>query len=142
MNENKKKWKNWAAAAFLAAVITGLVTAYECSAYGISTINAIHFLCDGFFVSGLLFLCFGTLLWIAGLGGFSGIAYLFYSLGAIFTPKKSRFEERKSYYDFLREKETREKSKNRPLFCIGGVCILISLFLVVLFELYETGGSL
>jgi hypothetical protein len=137
MDKKKKNWQKYGITAGVALAITALVVWYEISEYGFSRMNMIHFLCDGFFVTAILLLGMGVMVWIAGLGGFNGMKYIFYSVANIFSPKNNKFEARKSYYDFLKEQEKKEKSDNRHLIVAGCIWILISLLFLIVFEMYD-----
>ncbi|MGN0424840.1 MAG: DUF3899 domain-containing protein [Acetatifactor sp.] len=130
MKDKKKRIRNFALTALTACLITVLVVIYESN----SGKNMLYAFCDGFFVASICMLCLGIMVWAAGLGSFYGIHYLFYSAVSLFTLRKSRFEERKNYYDFLMEKEGREKSNPRALFLVGGIWFLLSLIFLFLFE--------
>lgn len=134
MKEKTKGWIGWIVAAVVAAGIVWLVYEYEVSYYGITRGNQVRFIGDGFFVAAVLYLGIGALVWIANLGGLNGLRYLTYQVVTIFTPKKHRFEERKSYYDFLRERDKKGKTDNKVLLTVGGVCLLASIILAVVFD--------
>lgn len=132
---NLKKFTGWIVAIAAACLIVLAVYSYQISNYGYSTLNLVRYLCDGFFVAAVFYLCLGVLLWIADIGGFNGLKYLTYSLVTIFTPRKSRFEERKSYYEFLKEKESTEKRSNKVILITGVIFLVVSIVLSVVFEM-------
>lgn len=120
----------------IAVVICAAVALYELQSYGNTPVNRIRFLCDGFFVSAVLFMGFGVMLWISQAGGFHAFSYLLYSVRYTFTPVKAHFEDRKSYYEYKLEKESR-RSDNKlrwRLLLVGTVCLLVSLLLLAVFE--------
>lgn len=130
MKDKKQMIRNLVVTAIAASTITVLVVVCESN----SGKNLLHVLCDGFFVASISMLCLGVMVWAAGLGSFYGVHYLFYSAVSLFTLRKSRFEQRKSYYDFLKEKESKGKSNPRALFLVGGIWFLIAFVFLLLFE--------
>ncbi len=133
-----KKFSDWMIAIIVAVIMVAVVYCYQIGNYGYTTLNLVRYLCDGFFVTAVLYLCFGALVWISNIGGFNGLKYLTYSLVTLFSPRNSRFEERKSYYQFLNEKEKSDKkSSNNVLFVTGGLCLMIAIILSVVFEMFH-----
>ena len=110
---------------------------YEISQYGASYVNWMRFLCDGFFVVGILLLCFGGMVWISQAGGFHALSYLFYTVGYMFSASKSRFNKRKNFYEYKVEKMTKEADKDRSLqqhiLITGAVSFAIAIVFLVLF---------
>lgn len=137
MGHNWKKWIGWAAAAAGALAVAAAVVLYESSLYeSMGFQMQMHVWCDGFFVSAVVFLGIGALVWISELGGFGAMGYLFYMTASIFSPRKKRFEERKSYYDFLREKEEKRTQKHpasRIWLITGGADMLLATLFLILF---------
>lgn len=140
MSSGKKKSQivSYIVTTAFAAVITVLVILYELSGKETSAIHTVSSFCDGFFVAGVMILCFGALMAIASAGGFRSIQYLGSMILVLFSPNKSRFEGRRSYYDFLREKEKKEKSSNRHFFVIGGIWMAVAIvFLLIFQQMYQ-----
>lgn len=118
-------------------ITAGLIVWYEVFEQGTSAGNWIRFLCDGFFVAGILMICFGGMVWISQAGGFHAITYLFYSVRYMFTANKNRFEKRKNYYEYKVEKEAKASVKDQHLhydmLIIGGIGFAVSLVFLILF---------
>jgi len=138
MNEKRKS----ALVQYLVLAVIVLLVAfgiawYEISQYGSSCVNWMRFLCDGFFVVGIMLLCFGAMVWISQAGGFHALSYLFYTVGYMFTANKNRFNKRKNFYEYKVEKEAKEsgkdKSLQRRILITGAVSFVISLVFLVLF---------
>ena len=110
---------------------------YEISQYGSNSVNWMRFLCDGFFVVGIILLCFGGMLWISQAGGFHALSYLFYTVSYMFTASKSRFNKRKNFYEYKVEKmakeEDKDKSLQRHILVAGAVSFAISIVFLILF---------
>ena len=109
----------------------------EISQYGASYVNWMRFLCDGFFVVGILLLCFGGMVWISQAGGFHALSYLFYTVGYMFSASKSRFNKRKNFYEYKVEKMAKEVDKDKSLQChilgAGALSFVIAIVFLVLF---------
>lgn len=138
MEQNKKSALiQYGVLTVIALGLSILIAGYEISQYGASAENWIRFLCDGFFVSGILLLCFGAMMWIAQAGGFHAMSYLFYTVGYMFTANKNRFTKRKNYYEYKVEKEAKETGKDkwlqRRILIAGAVSFAISIVFLVLF---------
>ena len=138
MNEKRKS----ALVQYLVLAVIVLLVAfgiawYEISQYGSNYVNWMRFLCDGFFVVGIMLLCFGAMVWISQAGGFHALSYLFYTVGYMFTVIKNRFNRRKNFYEYKVEKEAKEsgkdKSLQRRILIAGAVSFVISLVFLVLF---------
>ncbi|MGN0426845.1 MAG: DUF3899 domain-containing protein [Agathobacter sp.] len=119
----------------VACVITILVLAFELSNYGTDKIAVIHALCDGFFVAAVCVLSMGVLAWAAGQGSFYGLQYLFHCVVSFFSPRKDRFEKRKSYYEFLNEAKSKEKTDVRSILLVGVLWLLAAIVMLVIFEM-------
>lgn len=134
MKEKAKSYISWLIAIAVAAVVVGVVYGYEISNYGFTKAGAVRFIGDGFFVAAVLYLGIGALVWISNIGGMNGLHYLLYQVVTLFTPRNHRFEERKSYYDFLNERDKKGKRDNKCLLIIGGICLILSVILAFVFD--------
>lgn len=81
-------------------------------------------LCDAFTVPGIVCLCVGVLIWVAGDGIFHGLGYCLSVTRRALFPTGRR--EQETYYDYVQ----RRRQKNRPacgfLLITGSVCMLIA----------------
>lgn len=92
-------------------------------------------LCDGFFVPGILFLCFGLLVLVSGTGQFDMLSYGMHSLLVLFTPFK-KVEKHDSFYDFKLLREARRKEKPRMyLLHMGGIFLGMALICLAMYAL-------
>ena len=138
MNEKRKSvLVQYLVLALIVLLVAFGIVWYEISQYGSSYVNWMRFLCDGFFVVGIMMLCFGAMVWISQAGGFHALSYLFYTVGYMFTVNKNRFNRRKNFYEYKVEKEAKEsgkdKSLQRRILITGAVSFVISLVFLVLF---------
>ena len=105
--------------------------------YGYSKVNWFRFLCDGFFVSAVIYLGFGLLSAIAKAGNFYSFSYLFHVMKTTFLPSKDPFQKKKTYYDYVQEKKAKDLSGNGRyhwrMLILGGVCFIVSLVFLGLF---------
>jgi len=116
----------------LAVLIILAVVAYQWQLLAHDLPGVLRILCDGFFVAGIILGGIGLLIWIAGLGGFDGLAFVFVSIGSLLTPRKKRFEERKNYLEFKQEQISKERMSTKGILLVALSCIVISLVLVFL----------
>lgn len=88
-------------------------------------------LCDGFTLSGLLALCAGSLLWVAGDGFFNGLGYCLHIAWNGLLPGGRRRPER--YGDYVGRCNQRKVSGFSFLLVWGGVCMAAAIVFLVLF---------
>lgn len=88
-----------------------------------------RFLSDGFSIPGVLFLCFGILLWLANLGSFNGIGYAMKHLVLMLIPLSRKKHE--TYAQYLETRKT--VSGFGFLFVIGGLFLLLGIVFLMLF---------
>ena len=62
-------------------------------------------LSNGCFFVCVLYIGCGVLMYIQEAGNFYGIQFLFYTMAHLFSPRKSRAAERKTYYTYCLEKK-------------------------------------
>ena len=93
-----------------------------------------RFLSDGFFVSTVIFLGLGLLLWISTTGFFDIFSYGFKSLLVLFTPLK-KASEHPHYYEYKCEKDATRSSKhiNYTVLWAGLICLGLSLLALLLY---------
>lgn len=117
---------------FLIALALGLVMAFLISAYrGLfsvtTTADRMLCLCDGFSVSGLLFLSIGLMALIAGEGGFDVLIYAV--MKGLHHIVPGRFgEDVGTYYDYKLVKM--EKKKKSPAFLAVAGAVLLGIGLI------------
>lgn len=96
-------------------------------------------LCDGFFISGIIFLTLGILIFCANKGGYNFLSYTFYSIKFLFSNKSSKKNlsenHKKTYFDYCAKKNTNKKSS--PIASIFCGIFFIILSVIVYFAFYK-----
>ena len=95
-----------------------------------------RYLSDGFFVSTVIFLGFGLLLWVSATGFFDIFSYGFKSLLVLFSPLKKASEHQK-YYEYKCEKEAKREGKSITSTVLWAGLICLALSLITLFLYYQ-----
>lgn len=96
----------------------------------ISNYEVLQAVCDGFFVSGVLLICFGLLIFSSNMGTFDMISYGVRQAVRIIAPRKI---EKKTFYDYRVEKQKKKKNFLPMIFCgIGEVVISFLVLLIFL----------
>ena len=95
-------------------------------------------LSNGCFIVSVLYIGCSVLMYIQEAGNFYGIQFLFYTMAPLFSPRKSRAAERKTYYTYCLEKKERQaaegKSPVKPaMLLVGIVCLALSLLFMEMF---------
>ena len=83
---------------------------------------------------------YGVLMLIQEAGNFYGIQFLFHTLVWTFSPRRSRMEERKSYYVYCQERKESQAAEGKSpvkstMLLTGIVCLGLSLLYAMLFFL-------
>ncbi|MGN1148021.1 MAG: DUF3899 domain-containing protein [Lachnospiraceae bacterium] len=136
--KQKRRWNTYLAAIAVAIAIAFINIYFEISTYGKETVLLMHFFSDGFFVSAVLYLGCGALVFISDAGNFYGIQYLGYAVVYLFSFRKERFEQRKDYYTYCMEKKAKQKERGKDsvkwvLLFVGLGCLLFSVIFAVIF---------
>ncbi|MGM9626102.1 MAG: hypothetical protein ACI3XM_10410 [Eubacteriales bacterium] len=134
----KKSWLTYLIAAALALLVVWICISLEAENNGTGPGLRIKYLSDGFFLSAVMFLGCGILSYIADAGNFLGIQFLGYTLVCLFSFRKERFRERKSYFTYCMEKQKKQKEKGysivkRVMVHVGLGCLALSLIFVYIF---------
>ena len=124
----------------IAVIIAFMIALYELDTYGFNQIHWYRFLCDGFFVSAVLYIGFGLLTMISRAGNFYAFSYLFnVAKTTFFTASKEPFAKKQSFYDYVEEKKAKDLSASSVfhwrMIIIGIICILVSLVFLKLFHM-------
>ena len=92
----------------------------------------VSFICDGFFVTGMLLFLFGILIWVSGTGFFDGLTYgLQFIVQKILPLYRQSY---KSYYDYKMEKaERRYKGSTVFMMVVGLIFIGISAIILLVY---------
>ncbi len=90
-------------------------------------------LSDGFFISSVLFIGVGSLMWISNTGFFDILSFGVKSLFIIFNPAK-KDEDFPKYYDYKCEQDAKRKGKpiNHTVLIVGLISLALSLLFLVL----------
>ena len=140
--KQKRIWISYLVAIAIAAAIALMAIGFEMEAYGNHSVLLLEFLSDGFFISAVLYLGCSILMFIEEAGNFYGIQYLGYLVLCMFSFRKERFENRKTYYEFCKEKKAKRDERGKTslkwiLLFVGLGCLAISLIFLFLF--YQIG---
>lgn len=108
--------------------IRGLFSGEEMSLY--DTYKA---LCDGFFVSGILMLCFGCLVFVAQEGAFDALRFMGHSLIGLFKTRRPG-EKRETYADYKEKLAEKGKGKFFYMIIVGAAFIAVAAVFLLLSE--------
>ena len=110
MGLNKKTLTSLAVQLLIAAVIAVMAAVHQgFSLAGEGYLNC-RYLSDGCFISAVIFIGMGGLLWISTTGFFDIFSYSFKSLLVLFSPLK-KASEHPHYYEYKCEKEAKREGK-------------------------------
>jgi hypothetical protein len=94
--------------------------------------EVVRFVCDGFFVTAILFLGIGGLTWASRMGTFDGLGYSFSLWKQRFTNHKRDWMNQESFADYKERMVEKKKGKKFNHFLIiGGVTAVIAAVLFV-----------
>ena len=136
--------KNRRALKYIVTSAIGLAFAFMIMAYegifdAVYTDLIMKFLCDGFFISGILLFCVGLLVVAANGGTFDMLTYGMKTLIYSFRRDPTARGAEKSFYEYRREKQKRNHSFGY-LLVVGGAMLLISVVFLLLFNHYYMGA--
>ena len=140
MESKNKGWIAWVIQAVIAAAIAwGAAVARGLNADA-NAAWICRYLCDGLFVSGVMFTGFGLLLWVSGTGFFDIFSYALSSTLVLFSLLR-RPEEHKHFFEYKMEKEAKREGKGWPrsVLVIGLICLALSIALMMIY--YHLGGE-
>ena len=118
--------------AFLIMVIGGIFATQE-------QFRIYALICDGCFISGIIFVCLGLLFFIYNSGFFDIISYGFMRFFSMFkkNPREVKYE---TLYDYKVAKAEKPKAHFLYLIIVGGAFILISIIFLILWD--QAGGNI
>lgn len=132
MKVNKKTVIATAVQMAIAAVIAVGIAVYQ----GLGAEWYWNFRClsDGLFVSAVLFIGFGLLIWVAATGFFDIFSYGVKSLLMLFSPLK-RAKEHPHYYEYKCEKASKrgDKPATHTTLLTGMIALVLSLILLAMY---------
>lgn len=93
-------------------------------------------LSDLFFITGTFVTGAGVLSLVSALGGFDGLAYLFYSLRVRSSASRTKWDSRKDFYEYRLER--RKKKGRRPgrLIMAGLIALVLAAMFAAAYALY------
>lgn len=90
--------------------------------------EVVRYVCDGFFVSACMFICFGTLRWSSREGTFDIVGYWFSSLRGRYINFEKDWKKSESYDEYRQRKQEKKKDKIiAPYLIIGGVLAVVAI---------------
>ena len=139
--QSKERLFQYLANGIIAIAVAIAVAVYELNTYGYSGENWSRFLCDGFFVSAVLYIGFGLLAAISRAGNFYAFSYLLSSVKTTFCSSKEQFAKRKTFYDYVEEKKAKDLEKPSKfhwrMLIIGVACLAVSMIFLMVFRNYR-----
>ena len=108
--------------------IRGLFSGEEMSLY--DTYKA---LCDGFFVAGILMLCFGCMVFVAQEGAFDALRFVGHSLIGLLK-KRRPGEKSETYADYKEKLAKKGKGKFFYMIIVGAVFVAVAAIFLLLSE--------
>ena len=135
MGFNKKTLISISVQLVIAVVIALLVAASEGLAPSAEAYVNYHHLCDGFFVSAVIFVGLGGLLWISATGFFDIFGYAFKSIVHLLTPSKHD-EQFPRYYDYKCEQNDKREGKplTHTVIVVGLIVLALSFLCLALYS--------
>lgn len=115
-------------------VITGVNGVYGGK---LSGVEVARFLCDGFFVSGVVLLGFAALYWASDKGAFDGLKYSFTSFFRLhFSTHRYDWKEKESFQEYKERIHSDEKKKKNVSITaiIGGVFMIGAIICLIIYE--------
>ncbi len=123
---NKRPLIYAAASAVAVLLVASLLGVFKAP----SAKDLMRILCDAFFVVGVLLGGVGLLSWVGSNGFFDIFSYAVKVVVIKFRPK-ARLE---SYYDYKQSKDEERKPWLKGLLLCGGICIILSIVALVIYN--------
>ena len=96
--------------------------------------EVVRYVCDGFFVSACLFICFGALKWSTREGTFDSIGYWMSSLRNRYFNFERDWKKKESYAEYRKRKQEKKKdSAIAPYLIIGGILAVVAIVLYLVY---------
>lgn len=115
-------------------VVTGVNGVYG---GGLSGVEVARFLCDGFFVAGVILLGFAALYWASDKGAFDGLKYSFTSFFRLhFSTHRYDWKEKESFVEYKERIHSEEKKKKNVSISaiIGAIFMIGAIICLIVFE--------
>ena len=97
--------------------------------------EVVRFVCDGFYVAGILYLCIGGLIWASKEGAFDGLGYTVSNWKHSIFHNTRDWKKKETFQEY--KERGSEKKKGRRVneaIIIGGVSILIASVLLIVYH--------
>ncbi|MBO5982601.1 MAG: DUF3899 domain-containing protein, partial [Clostridia bacterium] len=97
--------------------------------------EVVRFVCDGFYVAGILYLCIGGLIWASKEGAFDGLGYTVSNWKHSIFHNTRDWKKKETFQEY--KERVSEKKKGRRVneaIIIGGVSILIASVLLIVYH--------
>ena len=141
MGFNKKTLISMAVQLVIAAGLSVLAASAQGFKLGGELWLNCRYLSDGFFISAVLFIGMGVLLWVSTTGFFDIFGYAMKSLLVLFSPLKKP-SEHPHYYEYKCEKEAKREGKpiSHTVLVVGLICLAASLICLALYYHFMPQG--
>lgn len=122
----------------VAAAVILAMACFEVSSRGSGAALTMQYLSDGFFTVSVLYIGCGVLVLIQEAGNFYGIQFLFYTLVRLFSLRKDRLDDKKTYFAYCQEKRERQAAEGKSpvksaMLLVGLGCLALSVLFAALF---------
>ena len=97
--------------------------------------EVVRYVCDGFFVAGVVYICIGGLIWASAKGAFDGIGYhISYTMHSIFHNKRD-WKKKETFQEYQERREEKNKGlKVNDAIIIGGISIVVASILLIVYN--------
>ena len=132
----KKQIKTYAITLAVAvAIMIGVSALRGAFTTAFSPKEAIRCACDAFFVTGILYLCVGGIIWASKMGTFDGFGYSFSLWKQRYTNNKRDWRNEESFYDYKERKAEKKKGRQvNHVLIVGAVFVMIAAILLLVFH--------
>ncbi len=142
MNNNEFKPQSSFKVYILTAIISLAVILLVCGLNGLFTEDlpqkdVVKFVCNAFFVAGVLVLGIAGLSFSSKHGAFDGFGYAISSLWDVHKPSKRRltWTKKETYQEYIERKHSKDKNKQiKHLLIIGGILLMVAIILLVVYN--------
>ena len=130
MDNRYKKLITWGIALVVSVITVVIVYNIRINnpPYGMDAMPPIQALSDGFCVAGMMFVCFGGIMWVSTTGALDMITYGLKSVLYLFTPMQKDRDEG-GFYEYKLRKQEKRKGVPMEYLWIGIAMVVIALIL-------------
>ena len=97
--------------------------------------EVVRFVCDGFYVAGILYLCIGGLIWASKEGAFDGLGYTISNWKHSIFHNTRDWKKKESFQEY--KERVAEKKKDRKVseaIIIGGISVVVASVLLIVYN--------